>query len=252
MEIHVLCEEDVGLAEHETDSGPSLTARMVALGFDWLCFFRLRRVGEQLVRLVYLDRYAPEDWACVYLHSRYVEVDPRLACLRRHGRALVWDLPSLEFEMGARGQIDARTGRFLSDARQMGLASGITMQFFDRSANEQTVVEFCSKRVSKTWIVDAVIGQAYMLGAELHQRATHAGLPVQQSAVSDALLTEFERALLTLVIDGLTARQIGRQLNLTEHDVRQRVRKIQQKLGAANWVNLAYTVGMMARWRKIT
>jgi DNA-binding NarL/FixJ family response regulator len=63
-----------------------------------------------------------------------------------------------------------------------------------------------------------------------------------KSANGTHLLTKREEELVRLVAEGLTNRDIGRQLNLTEHTVRNYLFRIFNKLGTSNRLELALYV----------
>jgi DNA-binding NarL/FixJ family response regulator len=65
------------------------------------------------------------------------------------------------------------------------------------------------------------------------------GKPVPRAHVTLKLLTQREESLVHLVSQGLTNRDISKQLNLSEHTVRNYLIRIFNKLGTSNRVELA-------------
>jgi two-component system nitrate/nitrite response regulator NarL len=85
-------------------------------------------------------------------------------------------------------------------------------------------------------------GQIWVGAAELHflvEALVESAPPRILDAKGVALLTEREQGVVRLVAEGLTNRDIGRQLNLSENTVRNYVFRIFDKLGTSNRVELA-------------
>jgi DNA-binding NarL/FixJ family response regulator len=86
------------------------------------------------------------------------------------------------------------------------------------------------------------LGQIWVRAEELHflvDALVESALPRILNAKGVALLTKQEQGVVRLVSEGLTNRDIGRQLNLSENTVRNYVFRIFDKLGTSNRVELA-------------
>ncbi|MGT2433929.1 autoinducer binding domain-containing protein [Cupriavidus basilensis] len=94
-----------------------LRAVLRSIGFDWLCYYRLTRIGESITRVLYFRAYSPPNWPKRYVDERYFEVDPRLAFALRYEWPLVWDLADLGATLTAPADAD-RLHRLLQDAER--------------------------------------------------------------------------------------------------------------------------------------
>jgi two-component system nitrate/nitrite response regulator NarL len=85
-------------------------------------------------------------------------------------------------------------------------------------------------------------GQIWIRAEELHflvDALVESAQPRILNAKGIELLTKKEQGVVRLVSEGLTNRDIGRQLNLSENTVRNYVFRIFDKLGTSNRVELA-------------
>jgi DNA-binding NarL/FixJ family response regulator len=85
-------------------------------------------------------------------------------------------------------------------------------------------------------------GQIWARAPELHflvDALVESSPPRFLNAEGAALLTEREQGVVRLVAEGLTNRDIGRQMNLSENTVRNYMFRIFDKLGTSNRVELA-------------
>ena len=85
-------------------------------------------------------------------------------------------------------------------------------------------------------------GQIWVRAEELHylvDALVESISPRILDAKSVALLTKQEQGIVRLVAEGLTNRDIARQMNLSENTVRNYVFRIFEKLGTSNRVELA-------------
>ena len=93
-------------------------------------------------------------------------------------------------------------------------------------------------------------GQVWANSDQLHQVLTAFSrrAPVQVMNVSgDRLLTKREGDVVRLVEEGLTNRQVSKELGLSEHTVRNHLFRIFDKLGVSTRVNLHSTPQIMRR-----
>ena len=92
----------------------------------------------------------------------------------------------------------------------------------------------CVRAVSK--------GQIWVRAEELHflvDALVESAAPKFLNAKGVVLLSKQEQGVVRLVAEGLTNRDIGRQLNLSENTVRNYMFRIFDKLGTSNRVELA-------------
>jgi DNA-binding NarL/FixJ family response regulator len=62
-------------------------------------------------------------------------------------------------------------------------------------------------------------------------------------------LTHHEQKIVALVAQGLTNKEIARQLGSSPFTVRNQVKVIMQKLELKNWIQVAYLIGQQANKR---
>jgi DNA-binding NarL/FixJ family response regulator len=100
--------------------------------------------------------------------------------------------------------------------------------------------EFSETLCECVWAVHQ--GQIWVRAEELHflvDALVESASPRILNAKGVAVLTKQEQGVVRLVSEGLTNRDIGRQLNLSENTVRNYVFRIFDKLGTSNRVELA-------------
>ena len=220
-----------------------LRAVLRSIGFDWLCYYRLTRIGESITRVLYFRAYSPPNWPKRYIEERYFEVDPRLAFALRHEWPLVWDLADLGATLTAPADAD-RLHRLLQDAERSGLRSGISFGVVSPRSLEHSVICFGSGNNAKGWIADNVVGQAYAVGLGLHEFLMQHAKPLHEDTHARAL-TQVQRQILEFITSGLSDKAIAEQLNMSPHNVDYHLRQLKKKYGAQNRVQLAYMAGRM-------
>lgn len=216
-----------------------------AIGFDWLCYWRLARVGDLITRALYVREYAAPGWPDRYVAQRYIEVDPRIAFACRYEWPLVWDLTSLaQAPYGNSVQTaEPRLRHLLDDAHEAGLRSGITFGLASPSSPHQSVINFSCANLSKHWIGDRVIGQAYALGLALHEYLLSHAASLDDAPPRNKPISQVQRRILTALTQGMSDRQIADQLQMSTHNVDYHLRLLKKRYGAQNRVHLAYLAG---------
>ncbi len=212
------------------------------IGFDWLCYCRLTRLGQMVNRARYFDLCSPPGWAQRYVDQRYFDLDPRIAFACRHDWPLVWDHETLRADGAiATGESCERMQRFLEDADGFGTRSGIAFGLVDPSSLEQSVMIFSSANATREWIDDRIVGQAYALGL-----GVHAFLAEQTASMAQTpTLSDLQRRILNFTASGLSDRAIAQQLNMSRSNVDYHMRQIRKKYGVLNRVQLAYLAGRL-------
>jgi DNA-binding CsgD family transcriptional regulator len=214
-----------------------------AIGFDWLCYWRLTRVGDAITRVVYVCEYAAPGWPDRYVEQRYIEIDPRIAFACRHEWPLIWDLPSLAQD--ASTTVEPRLRGMLDDAHAAGLRSGITFGLVSPRSPHQSVVSFSCANLSKHWIGDRIVGQAYALGLALHEYLLDHATPLDALADTPSAkpISPVQRRILSALTQGMSDKQIADQLQMSTHNVDYHLRLLKKRYGALNRVHLAYLAG---------
>lgn len=231
-----------------------IRAALGAIGFDWLCYWRMNCVGGTVTRAWCVRDYAAPGWPERYIERRYLEVDPRIAFACRYESPFAWDLDTLaqsgsetDDDTAARkpSRPDERLARLLVDARETGLRSGITFSLVSPRSGQQSVLSFSSASVSRHWISDHIVGQAYALGLTLHEYLIDhvAPLVATGSQPRDKPITAVQQRILDALTRGFSDRQIAESLRMSTHNVDYHLRLLKKRFGAANRVHLAYLAG---------
>lgn len=210
------------------------------IGFDWLCYCRLTRLGELVNRVQYFHPCSPPGWAQRYVDQRYFELDPRMAFACRHDWPLVWDHTTLAHDGGA-DERNERMQHFLDDIQASGMHSGIAFGLVDPGSREHSVMIFSSANPTRGWINDHTIGQAYAVGLGIH--AFLAGKVWE--AEREPELSDVQRRILKFTASGMSDREISTQLNMSISNVDYHMRQIRKKYGVLNRVQLAYLAGRL-------
>jgi DNA-binding CsgD family transcriptional regulator len=247
------------IADELNDAHTSAQRRLLirtmlgAIGFDWLCYARLNCVGDTVTRACYVRDYAAPGWPERYIEQRYLEVDPRIAFACRHEWPLVWDLDTLR-QTGEPGDetmthrdiaASQRLARMLADAHDAGLRSGITFSVASPRSAQQSVLSLSCANLSRHWISDRIVGQAYALGLALHEYLVGqaASLVDVRDETAGKPISAVQQRILDALTRGLSDRQIAEALHMSTHNVDYHLRLLKKRFGAANRVHLAYLAG---------
>jgi DNA-binding CsgD family transcriptional regulator len=209
-----------------------ISAMLGAIGFDWLCYWRLARAGDLITRALYVREYAAPGWPDRYVAQRYIEVDPRIAFACRYEWPLVWDLTSLaQAPYGKPAQsVEPRLRHLLDDAHEAGMRSGITFGLASPSSPHQSVINFSCANLSRHWIA-------------LHEYLlSHAAMP-DDAPPRAKPISQVQRRILSALTQGMSDRQIADQLQMSTHNVDYHLRLLKKRYGAQNRVHLAYLAG---------
>lgn len=226
-----------------------------AIGFDWLCYWRLNCVGDTITRAWYVRDYAAPGWPERYIEQRYLEVDPRIAFACRREWPLVWDLDTLRQTGSDSSDVPAdqrngsnmaqRLARLLADAHDAGMRSGITFSLASPRSAQQSVLSLSCANLSRHWISDRIVGQAYALGLALHEYLIDHAAPLvdEHDEPHGKPITPVQQRILDALTRGLSDRQIAESLRMSTHNVDYHLRLLKKRFGAANRVHLAYLAG---------
>lgn len=231
---------DLAAAPSAQERKQLLRIALRTLGFDWLCYCRLTRLGEIVNRARYFDLCSPPGWAQRYVDQRYFDLDPRMAFACRHDGPLVWNHASLASALDA-GE-NARSREFIADIDASGVRCGIAFGLVDPASLEHSVIMFSSIARDSEWINDRVIGQAYALGLGVHAFLAE---PLSAASARKPTLSDLQRRILNFTASGLSDREIAEQLNMSRSNVDYHMRQIRKKYGVLNRVQLAYLAGRL-------
>jgi DNA-binding CsgD family transcriptional regulator len=228
----------------DVETGSDLVhAEVKALGFEWMAYIRLSRIGDKFHIRDFIQTYAARHWSKRYLDEGYLEIDPCVHVACRQETPLVWDLPLL-----AAGRpltpLNWRRREFLAAADTTGVRSGVAFGIADPNGIDHAVLSFCSPRASRAWIADSTVGQCYAAGLKWHELLGAVASPPQPAA-PDVELSDIQRSALELMINGLSSKEIGEALNTSVQNVDYHIRELRRKFGARNRVQLAYAAGRL-------
>jgi DNA-binding CsgD family transcriptional regulator len=211
------------------------------VGFDWLCYCKVQRIGERLTNVAWFTTYSPPGWATRYHEEGLSEIDPRIPFACRYDWPIVWDLDSL-FRVPTDAWTDVARRSFIASAIDMGVRSGITFGLPGSLLFERAIVTVSSHQPHRRWITDTIVGQAYGLGTLLHayiEPRARSMLPtLSREALSDAQVT-----LLRYVTEGLSTREIAVRVNRSVHTVAWQLKRLEETYCAQNRAQLAYIAG---------
>ncbi|MFM0170887.1 autoinducer binding domain-containing protein [Paraburkholderia sediminicola] len=214
------------------------------IGFDTLCYWRVRLVGKRLTHVVWYSMCSPRGWATHYERERLYEIDPCLAAACHYDWPNVWDLDSI-FRTQAGSWSAAQRHRYLSSASSFGIGSGVTFGLVGRDPFERAVVSLSSTRMNRAWIVDTAVGSAYALATAVDAHIKPCvGECLPRHAGGD--LSAVHAKLLRFITDGLSRQQMATLLNLSADTVGYHLSRLEQVYGASNRTQLAYMAGRTA------
>lgn len=224
---------------------PLIHAALRKAGFQWLCYWRIQCVGELVRRAVCFDAYSPPGWLDDVRKAGLFGVDPRIGLACSRDWPVAWDFASLFGDRHA-SPPSSIARRFIEGAAKAGVNSGVTMGLSTRRPSERVVVTFSSARTDRRWVTDRTMGEAYALALAVHAfigpRLRHAMPHPEPHALSGVQL-----AVLRLVSQGMSNREIAERLMVSDHVVAHHLRQLQYKCAARNRVQLAYVAGRVLR-----
>ncbi|XYJ10279.1 autoinducer binding domain-containing protein [Telluria sp. B2] len=183
----------------------------------------------------------PESWTRRYIEAGYVDVDPLIALCSRS------PLPQLWHRLALPG--DSRTGAFFDEARQHGIAAGMTCSLIgSNGALSLLSLTLERNRERDRRVVERHVSQGHMLISYLHESVRR--LDAQGTAApAPVRLTAREKEVLTWVSAGKTSWEIARILALAERTVVFHVDNAMKKLDTSTRtqaVAKAFSLGLIA------
>ena len=222
---------------HEGRSGV-MQAAIQAIGFDYLGYGTAANVGGQIQPRTFFDTYTAPGWRDRYFRERYFEIDPRNPQPGMFGLPMVWDADDLEHGIDGKAT-PLRLRRFLDDLRDAGIRSGVFLNLPMPNTSDIVIISFMSGIESRRWIGDTVLGQALTLGLGLHEFLTcHAEIPATAEKPREGL-SDVQREILACLAQGLSDKQIARQMAMSVFNVDYHMRRLRSHFGVRNRVQLA-------------
>jgi DNA-binding CsgD family transcriptional regulator len=214
----------------------ALREALLAIGFESLSIVMAESLGSALVPVSALGGLPDASWSECYVRGRHHEVDPRWRDVSGSGLPCLWDMDSLR--VATLLSVPCRHAeRLVQDLSDAGARSGLLFALGGGSGSGRTIVELSSTRDGRSWMTDDVIGHALMLAlfAQEHwpEIAQAGDGPSSKRALSDV-----EQGILHCVRQGLIDKVIADRLGLSTHNVDYHLRKLRQRFGVRNRVQL--------------
>ena len=170
----------------------------------------------------------PDDWREHYNRNNYLAVDPVVMHATRSVRPLRWS------ELRAREASDPQIGRFMQEAREFGLRSGLTVPLHGLQG-ERAVFSLCTADESadaERRIAEAM-APVYLLTSYL-QEAIQRVVSTAEFPLQHQQLTAREHECLLWAAEGKTSWETAQILGISERTVTFHLQKAGEKLECAN------------------
>lgn len=221
----------------------SILAAVQKAGFQWLCYWRIQCIGEQIREAAWFDGYSPPGWLEYFRDGGFFHVDPRVDLARTRDWPFAWDLDSLFASRQGRS-INRIARRFIESMAKVGMGSGVTIGLPTDHVSDRAIVTLSSARADRRAVTDATMGEAYAIALAMHAFITPRLRRRFGHPATDAL-SDVQLAVLRFVARGFGNREIAQRLGASMHVVAHHLRELEQKYAARNRVQLAYFAGRM-------
>lgn len=232
-------------AEHRRAIQPALENIVHELGFEHFLYAVAPSPAPAADSRAYVWTNVPATWVSEYDATGFVEVDPRPKAAWASPLPLLWDRATLGDGAANETFFDAATAH--------GVCSGITLMLpnrFDAPGmfTLSSPYSRLAERVSQ--VVRSRLGDIVALAGFLHEQALQS--VVEESLPSlhpDRALSPRERACLEFAARGLSSREIGSVLGISERTVHTHFESVLAKLRAANRqeaIAMAAGIGLIA------
>jgi DNA-binding CsgD family transcriptional regulator len=227
---------------HDTLERQALMRRAIQqAGFDWLCYWRIVRVGEIVSRATWFDTYSPRGWPERYSREQFFDIDPRLTPACRFEWPFAWDSDAL-VSPSSTSRRDDKARRLGKAMGQIGLKSGLCFGIPTRNPLEHCVIILSSSQQGCGWIADAKIGEVYAIGVGLNEFIEERARDLLPT-VDAPELNDVQHAILRHVTEGLSDREIAEHLSTSTHNIGYHLRQLKRIFNAQSRVQLAYIAG---------
>lgn len=210
-------------------------------GFDWLCYWRIVRVGEIVSQAAWFDTYSPRGWPERYSREQFFDIDPRLTQACRFESPFAWDSDALLLPSST-SRRDEKVRHLGKAMGQIGLKSGLCFGIPTRNALEHCVIILSSSQQGSSWIADAKIGEVYAIGVGLNEFIEERARNLLPT-IDAPQLNGLQHAILRHVTEGLSDREIAEHLSISAHNIGYHLRQLKKIFNAQSRVQLAYLAG---------
>lgn len=205
----------------------ALQALLIELGFRWIEIVHVDPGGCAQIVPVH-ELLAPPEPAPAVVDPQ----DPRLLQALRTTLPWAWDIVSLV--AAAAAPVGAGWLRRLVAG---GASSGLSHAL--RHEGGACVVSLLSRRGGRRWMSEDIIGRALLLECYLVHSATAARDAAASTARAADQLSDTQREILNCLSQGMGDKVIADRLGLSTHNVDYHMRRLRQRFGVRNRVQLA-------------
>lgn len=224
-------------AEHAMARREIVAGLLHDLGFASLTYGRIGMVRGEPVPTAFCVAHGDGDWVRRYFARRYHVIDPRLASALRSTLPCPWSVKGLlaGAEPGRRGD-DLR--QFAEALTRADMPAGVMFAMPGPGADERSVVSLVARKDQGAPATDAQMARVVMLAMCLHEFYTrYVNWPREEPGPAPTLSDRQDQILQGLA-RGLTDREIAQALDLTMHGVDYHLRRLRERFGARNRVEL--------------
>ena len=207
-----------------------------ALDFDWLSHSSVVWRDGVPTTPRFFSSHSHPKWTQLYFGEGYHEVDPRLSQALPSTRPCAWSVD----DAGSWVRPAHMTSelRFAELLRGCDIGSGVLVVLPACSgSNERSVVGLSSRRTSREWIDDEVLGQSLMLALCLHELLT-IHMRVADGTDRGALVSPKRQEILRHLVQGQSNKQIAYRLALSADTVKYHLRELRRHFKVSNRMQL--------------
>ena len=230
---------ELGAARNAEERVRLVRTLLRMLGYGGLAYMAVKTDKRGHVQRVYLLRnYLTTNIATQLLEAGFLEQDSHLRAALVSDVPHIWDLKSLVTKWRETGDY-ARSQQLLDQMREKGACSGLTFGVSISNTTIRSIISFASPRHNMGWITDNVLAQSLALGLSLHQRCS-AHIKAMRRREAAGVLSQLQQRILSLLVLGLSDKEIAIRLDTTAHNVDYHLRQLRDKYKALNRSHLAF------------
>lgn len=224
-------------AEHAMARREIVAGMLRELGFAGLTYGRMGMVRGEPAPTAFCVAHGDGDWVRRYFARRYHVIDPRLASALRSTLPCWWSVKGMlaGAEPGRRGDELRQFAQALVSA---DMFAGVIFAMPGPGAQECSVVSLTTCNDSSMPTSDAQIARIVMLSMCMHEFYTRYVHWPREEPGPASTLSERQNQILQGLARGLTDREIAQALDLTMHGVDYHLRRLRERFGARNRVEL--------------
>ena len=226
---------------------PLMAKIMQSIGFDSFMYGMSDNTGPLRKDFrTFVWTTLPLQWVKCYGENGYIEVDPRSTETYSRNIPFVWDAADYKG--------DEKTRRFFGDAARFGVCSGVCISFRDPD-HGRIVVAFNSRvtpvNEERRKMIAEQLGELMLFAVSFHDFFMAHFVDNNKALMTRvAPLSKRERDCLELAANGMTSRDIGLKLGITERTANFHFNNTIRKMGVLNRKE-AIAVGIARGWVRV-